>query len=725
MHLHQTLPIALLSLLLFACGGSLEDEADTATDTATDTITDATDTVELTARLLDCPSSWDQDIALCTDTTEISAIKPGVLAVTLTQSSAALASQIITASVSKGALQPDSALTDSNGIAFFTLVSSSDEGAGRITVTTDAAEQETTSTLNFEIGASNVEIAIDNDTAGVPLAQNATALISVNLSTDEGPYPSPVDVTFSSICAAAGTAKLDKSVSAINGVAQATYQPVGCSGTDLITANAEVNNLSASTSIEVSSSPAQSIRYMGASPRWVALKGTGGLDRQETSTISFKLVDKNGLPSNQQDVEFILDIGPSGTIIEPLTAKTNSEGEVSTVVSSGAVSGVVRVKARLPGSEPLVTSVSDELTVSTGLPDQNSFSLSLENYAPEAWDYDGVTVKSTVRLADHFNNAVPDGTAVYFTTEGGSIKDESTGMLGSCLTAASECSLIWESQAPRPQGNRLSDWDSVADSLLHSCAESTVAPFAPCINSGGMGQPFGGRVTITAFAVGEENFVDKNGNGWFDTGDTFKLVADLLGDSYDLPEVFYDHDENGRYDTSTIGGAEENFHDFNPVDGAYSPANRLFNGVLCSEADDDAGLCERTLINVRDSKALIMASGNQYFRVQNADGDDVNSVDLKTVSGSGVVTLQVYVADINNNRPPTGSTIEISTTNGVYDGEAPAPLANSSAYGPIRFPVTLTREAEPNKKSDGTLTIKLASPSGIISTYSLTVSDDG
>jgi len=719
MQLQQTLSITLLSLLLFACGGSLDG---TTTDPTTPTDPSnplPTVEVDLTSRLLDCPSNWNQNIDQCTDTDEISATKPGVVAVYLSQGGVALTSQIITATVSKGELQPDTALTNANGFAFFTLVSNSDEGAGRITVTTDAAEQETTSTLNFAIGASNVVITIENDTEGLPLAQNSTALITVNLTTDDGAYTSPVTVTFSSACATAGTSKLDESVLAIDGVAKATYQAVGCSGTDVITANAEVNNLSASTSITVASSPAQSIRYLGASPEWIAIKGTGGVGRQETATLTFKLVDKNGLASNQQNIEFILDGGPSGVTIEPLLAKTNSEGEVSTVISAGKVSGVLRVKAKLIGSDPLIASVSDVLTISTGLPDQNSFSLSLENHAPETWNTDGVSVSATVRLADHFNNAVPDGTAVYFTTEGGSIKDAATGTIGSCLTNASKCTLAWESQDPRPQGNSLN-----IQGITNGCAHSLVQDFAPCINPGGMGQPYAGRVTITAFAVGEETFVDKNGNGWFDEGDTFKLVADILGPSYDLPEVFYDYDENGVYDTTAIGGAEEEFHDFSPQDQAYSAGNNKFNGVLCSEADDATGLCERKLINVRGSQILIMASGSQYFRVQNA-GVDVNSVDLTSATGSASATLKIYVADINNNRPPTGTTISVVTDNGELSGKTEWVLADGAYYGPYSFPITLAREATANKKSSGFAMVTVTSPAGLITTYQIIVSDDG
>lgn len=886
--------------------------------------------VNLTARLLDCPSNWNQDVAQCTDTTQVSAIKPAVVAVSLRQGEIALKSQIITASASKGALLPDTALTDDNGIAFFTLVSNSDEGAGSITLTADAAEQNTTSTINFDISVSNVEIAIENNTAGLPLAQNSTALITVNLTTDEGGYASPVKITFSSACATAGTAKLDESVLTVGGVARATYKAIGCTGADVITANAEVNNLSASTTIMVASSPAHSIRYLGASPEWIALQGTGGVGRQETSTLTFKLVDKNGLASSQQVVDFTLDTFPPGTVIAPPTATTNTEGEVSTVISAGKIPGPVVLSAKLKYSDPIISTVSDQLIISTGLADQDSFTLALENFAPETWEYAGDKYRATVYLADHENNTVPDGTAVSFQTEGGSVSD-ADGQTGSCNTTAGECVVYWKAQNPKPLGNKLSDKRD--GELQHGCAYSLIDAFAPCINSNGMGQPYGGRVTITAYAVGEESFVDNDNDGWFTAGDNVRLTANEDGPVQDLPEVFFDYNEDGKYKTNTnaVSDQTEESKDFNPVDGLYSAANGIFNGRLCSKTEEALGNCSTELIHIRRSGHFIMASSNQKFRVRGTvdvsaivsniqaakanyttavtnlniakdnaadpaptgagtttaivnltaaltaldaevalattagnllqplstsaiesanteqlalaaveavvnkkvdgipevndtnekdavtkteeaekagvaaakdalaldraavdaknkanqvtslvnavtasmnalvtiatDADtvsaadtalaamsdisvsldaaettisgiqsklllakfiDTNTIDLTTATGSGAVTVYVYIADINNNRPPTGSTFEISTTNGVYDGEAPAALVNSSAYGPISFPVTLTREAEPNKKSVGTLTIKLVTPTkGIVNTYTLSVSDDG
>ena len=161
-----------------------------------------------------------------------------------------------------------------------------------------------------------------------------------------------------------------------------------------------------------------------------------------------------------------------------------------------------------------------------------------------------------------------------------------------------------------------------------------------------------------------------------------------------------------------------------PVDQAYSSADGQYNGQLCAEESVNSGLCTRDLVNVRADTALIMASGNQYFRVQNT-GVDVNSVDLTTATGVGGASLQVYVADIFNNRPPTGTTIAVTTDNGELSGQTSWIVADSNGYGPYAFSISLIREAEANKKAFGYATITVTSPAGLASTYQIAVSDDG
>ncbi|WP_160064682.1 Ig-like domain-containing protein [Psychromonas sp. L1A2] len=736
---YQILCVALLSSVLFACGGgsggglSFNEGSTDSTDSTDNTddgadSPDATDTVTLSAVLYSCPSDWDKDdgVTSCDETIEISDVNPGTLAVTLYLNGEAVVDnhQIITATTTIGEIAVDTALTNSEGIAYFIVTSGSVLGAGRITVDTDAFEDDTTfdsaDAINFEIAEAEFEITIENVLDGASLAQNATTLITANLTLNGEAYTIPVDVNFTSACAEADTSNLDETVTTSNGIAQASYQAVGCVGDDTITASTDINSLSVTTTINVASSPADSIRFISATPTSISIAGTGGADRQETSTVIFEVVDVNGSASSLQDVTFSLNNAPSGTTLSSYAGTTNSDGQVSVVVKAGSVAGPVRVQVEVTGSEPLISSISDQLSISTGLPDQDSFSFALEDHSPESLNINGVTVSTSVLLADRFNNAVPDGTTVFFNTEGGAIRDTSGGTTGSCTTSGSACSVEWVSQNPRPEGNELTDFNAVGQCANYVYAPSGFNSTGPCITDEdgdgiiGMGSPWGGRVTITAYTEGEENFVDNNGDGLFSSVDTFDI------DSDDLSEVFFDDNENGSYDVG-----EEEYQDYNQ-DGSFSVGNTKYNGTLCDDAT-----CSTDLIHVRDQQILIMASSDQYIRVQH-DSADIGEVDLAPNdegTGEDVILesykVKAYFADIYNNRPPTGTTISVSTENGELSGQTSWVLGSSSAIGPYSIEFTLVQEESPNDKTFGTLSIELATPEGGTLTFEMDVRDAG
>ncbi|RBW44063.1 hypothetical protein DS885_12175 [Psychromonas sp. B3M02] len=732
---YQVLSIALLTSLLFACGGggdgglSLGGSSSTDTTDSTDsTDTDDTDTTEspdstdslsLSAVLYLCPSDWDKDDGTdsCTETTEVSEVNPGILAVTLLLNGEAVvdSNQIISATTTLGELSVDTALTNSEGIAYFTVTSGDTLGAGRISLETDAFEDDigsvTTDEINFEIAEENFDMTIENELEGVSLAQNASTLITVSLTLDGEAYTSPVEVSFTSACAEDDTANLDETVTTSNGIAQATYQAVGCTGDDTITASTELNSISATTTINVASSAADSIRFISATPTSIAIAGTGGADRQETSTVVFEVVDINGSASSLQDVTFSLNNAPSGTTLSVEEATTNSDGQVSVIVKAGSVAGPVRVQVEVTDSDPVISSISDQLSISTGLPDQDSFSFSLEDHSPESLNIDGVTVSANVLLADRFNNAVPDGTTVFFDTEGGAIRDTETGTTGSCTTSGSGCSVEWVSQNPRPEGNVLSDFNTDGQCGYYAYAPSGSNNIGPCITDEdaddivGMGSPWGGRVTMTAYTEGEENFIDNNGDGLFSATDTFDTDDDLS-------EVFFDDNENGSYDFG-----EEEYQDYNQ-DGLFSSGNTIYNGTLCDDVS-----CTTDLVHVRDQQILIMASSDQYIRVQSG-GVDIGEVDI-TDTNITSYSVTAYFADIYNNRPPTGTTINVSTENGELSGQTSWTVSSSSAIGPYQIEFTIVQEETANDKTFGILSIELETPAGGTLTFEMDVTDAG
>ncbi|MGI2157804.1 hypothetical protein [Shewanella baltica] len=435
-----------------------------------------------------------------------------------------------------------------------------------------------------------------------------------------------------------------------------------------------------------------SIFFLEALPEVIRLKGTGGA---EASTVKFKVMDKNGIPVSNQRVNFSLNTKVGDIILDPDFATTNSQGIVQTVVNSGSVSTSVRVTAVVAGSTPAISSQSNQLVISTGLPDQDSFSLSASNLSPEGWDHDGIEVDVTARLADAFNNPVPDGTAVSFTTEGGVIAP-------SCLTVNGACSVKWTSQNPRPTG----------DTLAMQGKEPSLGA--------GLGQPYGGRVTILATAIGEESFPDTNSNGRFDASEVadFLNKQDVSGNSYDLSEAFVDHNEDHFFNPSVAGGQAggdaEVFTDFNS-NGVYDQADGLYNGSLCqldANGSKHAGCAAgNTSLNVRASLVLVMSGSDAMASVpvitdsciddkaivDVCDGlNDNNTIDIIGKSTGGVT---IIIGDLHNQPLPSETVVTFNPSAGSLASKGSFTVASSNHNRAEKYSVIIKGAAQPDSGS--------------------------
>ncbi|MCE2570778.1 hypothetical protein [Motilimonas eburnea] len=717
--------------------------------------------VNINLTILACPENWDRTIRdpkLCQETVDVATGKPVVLYIQLLQGKVPLASQVVSGETTLGILKPEvskTALTDGNGVALLDLYAGDTDGAGIVTVKSSALGAAASTEKGFNVGVSDIQLNVTTSLeANEEAQQNSTVLITATVTEESGElFNVPLQINFSSRCTSTGDAVIDASSFTVNGVATATYKPTACVDQDIITVEAPANNLIKDVTVDIAATKAQSIRFIKATPDYIAIKGTGGAGRQETSEVSFKLVDQNGNPARQQMVRFSLETFPVGTSISPMTAQTNNEGIVSTVVESGEVNGVVRVKANYDIKDQsgnfikTISSVSDQLTVSTGLPEQSSVSLAFSQRILDGWTLDGNTTQVTIRLGDIFNNDVPDGTAVSFVTEGGRIG--SSGQ-GSCTTTDSTCTVTLTTQNPRPPGNKLQDFSGPGGCAAYSFGDGV----APCINPGGMGQPYGGRVTVTAFAVGEETFFDnKPANGQFDKGETF----------HDLHEVIYDYNEDGLYqqlevakrshnpdtvvsDTeyaalknaylasslTPVTGEDDNetWHEFdqkyldsndpnNPFDRP-SPGNNLYNGTLCTLESESNGLCSREFVEVSNSAAVIFATNKYYIRAQAQDPVtkvwyDTESISLCKTDCSDSeeqpIKMRFWIADEHNNPPVSGGVIKVETNNGrlLSDPEIAIPdtVRGIDEVSPHPVLITITPEAVANGTDKGIFTLSL------------------
>lgn len=305
----------------------------------------------------------------------------------------------------------------------------------------------------------------------------------------------------------------------------------------------------------------------------------------------------------------------------------------------------VRVTAATIGSPGQTQSAqSSQLAVTTGLPDNDSFSLSAGTLNLEGAEFDGVSTPVTIRSADRFNNPVPDGTAVTFTIEGGSIP-------GSCVTSEGSCTVNFTTQNPRP-----------AD----------------------------GRATILATAIGEESFSDTSpSNGRFDDGE-FNIANDLS-------EAFVDYNEDGDRD------ADEPYRDFSN-DNSYNFGDGDFTGLRCNETSSMPPEldCTTTSVDVRGQLVIVFSASTQSisFEPSNIDLDDGNvNVSVRIGGTQG----QVPPADTTINATtslgsivgPSSYTVRSTAARGPYIATFELEPANdlvTSKTGRLDITVTTPRE---------------------------------
>jgi hypothetical protein len=582
---------------------------------------------------------------------------------------------------SSGGIAAANSTTDASGAATAVLSTAGDPTLRTITVTAKASSISATVQVQVVAGTGSVTVQMGSGigaafTTGTIAVSNpslsaggSTSLQVVLQQSDGTLYTQSATIAFSSPCAAQSFATLTPSVTTTTGIATATYTSTGCNGADTITATATIGgrSLSATGSVTVQAAAIGSIRFVSATPAIIALKGLGSTSLPETSTVIFKVLDAGGNPRPGATVNFSLNTAVGGVVLLNTTANSAVDGTVQTIVQSGTVATPVRVTAVVQGVSPVIATQSSALTISTGIPQQASFSLAVACHNVEAWQNDGVQVAVTARLSDRFNNPVPDGTAVSFYTEGGQVAAQCTT---TTTSGNSSCSVNWTSQNPRP----------AKDPSLPLCTLPAVA--------GSCDRP--GRSSLLAVAIGEESFTDVNGNGGFDPGEPF----------IDMGERFVDANENGVYDVG------ESFYDFNN-DHVRNGPDGVFNGVLCN----DPARCNQSALSTGiGAQNLIIMSDAVPTNLSPAAGTAFH-----VAQGASIFPAFTF-ADLNNNPLPNGTTITATISGtGLALGQ-PSQFTVPCTTEPTTYAFIIT-DAASSGATSGLLTLTVTSPKGIISTY--------
>lgn len=433
---------------------------------------------------------------------------------------------------------------------------------------TSSANAVSASKLGYGSGGEFREgiIHVAGPSDGGTLSAGGTTRLTVNLvNTANTLVTEPTTVTFNSTCYASGEAIFSNEagtptnkITTDNGEASITFKDNGCAKTDAITATATVNNQisTARASLAIERDTVQAIEYVdNPKAEYISLKGTGGT---ETAQIQFKVTGITGIPVKDVPIHLELntDVGglclansASATCDKSTQATSDKSGVVTVIVRAGTIATPVRITATDKNTNAFT--LSSQLTVSTGIPDQDSFGLAADHANPMGWEYNNKEVKFTVSLGDAFNNPPPVGTAVSFRTDGGRIEP-------SCTTDKNgDCTVTWWSNSPRDKTY----------------------------------QKYPGRergiVTVLAHAQGNESFTDTDGDGFYTPGEEF--------------------DDIGEAALNINSPADGEYVDFNK-DGKYTPADTKYNGVLCRDNDAQQNLCTKNSLIIHKHYTIVMSS---------------------------------------------------------------------------------------------------------------------
>ena len=596
------------------------------------------------------------------------------------------------------------ALTNASGVASIQIDAAGLTAAGATTLsaTANVAGSSVTGSTGYSVSAANAVLGTMT-VATNPLSPYATTSVSVPVS---GIGSTPVTINFSSICAGTGKATLPASVQTVNGVATATYTDKGCASTDTITASVAGLAVTTTTTIVVQVPGATSIQFVSATPSTIVLKGTGAAGLVESALVKFRVVDSNNAPIVGADVSLDLTTRTGGILLDGSSAavakKTDGNGEVSVSVQSGTTPTAVWVKATVTSASPSFSSQSSLLRISTGRPAQDRFSISVSTHNIEGWGTNGSTTTVNVIASDRLGNPVPDGTAINFIAEGAQI-------VPSCATANGTCSVTFTSANPRPKGD---------DEPNHIVTA--------------------GRVTVLAYALGEESFSDLYGDNIYHGPGG--MATDARGNDpfNDLGDVFINNNESVVDLNSNIPvwDSGEQFIAFNSANTKACVSGISTSPTAPSKSDS----CDSSwgAAHVRQSALIVLSGSVASVSKTRPSSSFVPSAISYSMGGAAVCTkaFSFYAFDENRNPLPAKTalaTVAPPTSLGTVTF-SPASIQDSILAGGTEHTLQISKTATTDATSGletcttlGTagvpLTISFTTPGAATTSTTFTITD--
>jgi hypothetical protein len=520
-------------------------------------------------------------LSMSRSTGSLTPSNPVTVTVNLRSSSAsgpAVAGELVSLTSEISDITPSngSAITDASGNATFTLQYNGVDGAGVVTAGYTSAEGNTFSnSLNVTSsqGTPLYSLNISEPTSGSDFDEDGVD-VEIKLTTDA---TSTVEAQIIALATTVGSISPSNGQALTDSDGNANFRLIGdgTTGAGLLTAtftdaDGNIYEDVTSVSMEAKDLPENKLRllFVSAAPTTIAIKGSGGgAGTQETAVVSYQVLDSEGVGVADAAVQFTLTTDLGGVALETATDTTDAQGIVRAVVQSGTLPTPVRVKACLikdsddsgdpkPCDADSPPVLSDTLTIAVGVPVASRYNI----YNLPATGCTGPTDTAgtvcTLEIAafDRTGNPVVDGTVANVVSSCGGVgQSGGDGSTGSCVFGAESF------------GRCIVEW--VAPDGMFSSTE--------CSD--------GVAVGVLAYTLGEENFDDTDGDGYFDGGSNYTDVGEAFLDLGNGTEFFVDWNNSGMREPNT--GLKSD------------PLSTLYNGTACEATGTT---CSKDLIYVYD-----------------------------------------------------------------------------------------------------------------------------
>ncbi len=408
------------------------------------------------------------------------------------------------------------------------------------------------------------------DDSGMPVADGALVKFSTNL----GYFKNPPDINspngYKCINTKINTTNL--CVTQTNG-GSASAELIGgyATGEATVTASIYGSNPEIKSELKISVVQLADIKYLSISKFPLGVKDSGF---NESAEVIFRVMDTSSRPLSGQTVNFTFtgaQSGASAITLNPLSAVSEEDGLVKTVITTGTLAQTINVIAKAQMGTQVVSASSDAIQIIGAKPNRKFVSLGCENKNVGGFGNDKISLNCSVAARDRYTNIVSMPVAVRYISEAGIITNVSN----------------------------IDDQGNAYAVLLtnHVRMPADVSPISgepSYSDSGRTYNPRDGLVTIVAAFKGEEEFDDINGNGKYDSGEPF----------LDQGEPFVDENDNDYCDGATAAdetlrlqnkpyNCKELYIDTDG-DGEYTPSNGVWDSH--SDPNDNSLVWVKTYI---------------------------------------------------------------------------------------------------------------------------------